>query len=327
VSNPDEPPPPPPGELTEAAVESQPYPSPPTTPVPVEPPLLPPAMDLQEAVGAPTTRREPEPDELEIVEKTWSRRTMAIVGGSLFVGIGIVALVFLGRANSDRYMLACSTDRVTPEQGRSFPPWGSRPLAGPEWKPIALPANAECREHEVDTIDALGKLYLDVLVDRASTALTGKNLLDPAAKNAPAPLDAIAEQLDQALLLARAPERRDQRKEIERLQGDVQYWRAMGRLRDANTALLEASKQFDAAASARPRHVTDAGEWAGFLRKLTDELHAGPSGTPASEPAAMPQSPTTNAPAGTALPVEPEGSATSPSAPIDAGVPSGGVLL
>jgi hypothetical protein len=217
---------------------------------------------------------------------------------------------------------------MTPEQGRGFPPWGSRPLTGPEWKPLALPTNAECTEHEVDNIDALGKLYLDVLVDRASTALTGKNLLDPAAKNAPAPLDAISAQLDQALLLARTPDRRDQRKEIERLQGDVQYWRATLRLRDANAALVEAAREFDAAATARPRHVTDAGEWAGFLRKLTDELHAGPGGTAAAEPTATPVSPTTtNAPAGTALPVEVEGSASQPPAPIDAGIPSGGVLL
>lgn len=345
MSDPDEPPGPP--EPTEAAAESQPYPSPPTMPAPMEsrpypsPPMmpgpaddsiLPPAADLQDAVGAPTRRR-PEPDlddhQPEDLDRKWNRRTMMIAGGSLFVGIGIVALIFLGRANADRYLLTCSTDRITPEQGRGFPPWGSRPLAGPEWKAVALPPNAECTEHEVDSEDALGKLYLDVLVDRASTALTGKNLLDPAGKAGPAPLDAIADQLNQALLLARAPERRDQRKEIERLQGDVQYWRAMIRLRDASAALVDASKQLDAAAAARPRHVTDAGEWAGFLRKLTDELHGGPAGAQAAATAtaAPPPMTTTTAPPGTALPVEPEGSAASPPPPVDAGLPSGGVLL
>jgi hypothetical protein len=308
VSEPEEPPPPP-AEPPPAAEET----------------ILPPAADLQEAVGAPTHRL-PEPEEPDDGEPAASRRTMAIAGGALFVGIGIVVLVFLGRANAERYMLACSTDRITPEQGRAFPPWGTHPMPGPEWKPIALPPNAECTPHETDSIDALGKLYLDVLVDRASTALTAKNLLDPATKNAPAPLDAISDELGQALLLARPPERRDQRKEIERLQGDVQYWRATIRLRDANAALLDAAKQFDAAAAARPRHVTDAGEWAGFLRKLTEELQAGPGGTPASAPVAAPATPPTTAPAGSALPVEPEGSASSP-APIDAGVPSGGVLL
>ena len=354
-SDPDEPPPPPPSvevspELTEAAVEappaeSLPYPSPPTMPAPMEsrpypsPPMmpapaddsiLPPAADLQDAVGAPTRRRRPEPEpEPDDIAPTSSRRTMAIAGASLFVGIGIVVLIFLGRANAERYLITCSTDRITPEQGRSFPPWGSHPLAGPEWKPVALPANAECTPHEVDSEGALGKLYLDVLVDHTSTALTGKNLLDAATKTGPAPLDAIADELNQALLLARAPERRDQRKEVERLQGDVEYWRATARLRDANAALVDAAKQFETAAAARPRHATDAGEWAGFLRKLTDELHAGPGGTPETpaEPGAAAPAPATTAPPGTALPVEPEGSASAPPAPIDAGVPSGGVLL
>jgi hypothetical protein len=302
------------GELTEASVEAP----------PAEEPILPPAADLQDAVGAPTKRR-PEPEE-EPDERQWSRRTMMIAGGALVAGIGIVALVFLGRANAQRYLITCSTTQVTPEQGRAFPPWGSRPLPGPEWKPLALPPNAECTEHETDDIVELERLYLGVLVDRASTALAGENLLDPATKTAPAPLDAASDQLTQALLLARSPQSRDQRKEVERLQGDVQYWRAMARLRDAHAALADAAKQFEAAAAARPRHVTDAGEWAGFLHKLVDELHAGPGGAAAPAPVAAPTAPAApSAPQGTALPVEPPPSEPPP--PVDAGIPSGGVLL
>jgi hypothetical protein len=127
-------------------VEALPYPNPlvesrphPTSPVPLSPsaaiqappvdePLLPASADLQDAVGAPANRHRDEPDE---VEKKWSRRTSVIAGATLIVGIGIVALVFLGRANAARYLLTCSTDHVTPEQGRAFPPWGTRPLAGP----------------------------------------------------------------------------------------------------------------------------------------------------------------------------------------------------
>jgi hypothetical protein len=301
--------------------------APPQAPVADEP-VLPAAVDLQEAVGAPIKRRldeaEAEP-ELEPGEQKWSRRTLAVAGGSLIVGIGVVALVFLGRANSDRYLITCSTTQVTPEQGRGFPPWGSRPLAGPGYKPIALPANAECTPHETDSLAELDRLFLDMLVDRASTTLSGSNLLEPGTKGMAAPLDAANDQLAQALLLARAPERRDQRKEVERLLGDVQYWRATARLRDATAALLDASKQFDAAAAARPRHVRDAADWAGFVRKLTDEVHAGPSGTAsAPQPTTIP---TTIAPPATALPVE--GSASLP-ASNDAGhssLPTGGVLL
>lgn len=287
--------------------------------------VLPAAADLQDAVGAPKRRRrEPEPplDPDDPVSPT-GRRTRVIAGLSLVAGIGVVALIFLGRANSDRYMVTCSTDRMTPEQGRSFPPWGTRPIPGPEWKPIALPANAECTEHETDSLAELEKLYLDKLVDRASTALTSKTLLDK--QGSAAPLDAVSDELTQALLLARSPERRDQRKEIERLQGDVTYWRATLRLRDAQAALLDAAKQFDAAAALRPRHVTDADAWATFARRLTDELHAGPNGT-APEAVAPTPTETPRAPLGSALPVEPT-EPSEPPPPVDAGVPTGGVLL
>ncbi|MBV8759231.1 MAG: hypothetical protein JO257_18225 [Deltaproteobacteria bacterium] len=287
--------------------------------------ILPPAADLQEAVGAPTRRRrDPEPvlDPDDPVPPK-NRRVQMIAALSLFGGLAIVALIFLGRANSDRYLLVCSTDRVTPEQGRSFPPWGSHPLAGPAWKPIALPANAECTERETDSLAELEKLYLDQLVDRASTTLTSKTLLDK--QGSGSSLDHVTDELTQALLLARSPERRDQRKEIERLQGDVTYWRATLRLRDAQAALIDAAKQFDAAAAQRPRHVTDADAWASYLRKLTDELHAGPNGEP-SAPASVPQSVEgPHAPAGSALPVEPPPSEAPP--PVDAGLPTGGVLL
>jgi hypothetical protein len=312
VSEPEQPPPPPSVEVSGELTEPAP---------PAEEPILPPAVDLQDAVGAPARRR-PEPEE-EPDEKQWSRRTMMLAGGALIAGIGIVARVFLGRANAQRYLITCSTTQVTPEQGRAFPPWGSHPLPGPEWKALALPPNAECTAHETDDIVELERLYLGVLVDRASTALAGENLLDAATKTAPAPLDVASEELTQALLLARSPQSRDQRKEVERLQGDVQYWRAMARLREANAALTDATKQFEAAATARPRHVTDAGEWAGFLHKLVDELHAGPAGAATPAPVAAPTE-TPSAPQGSALPV---GETPSAPPPVDAGIPSGGVLL
>jgi hypothetical protein len=331
----------PPAEALPA--EGLPYPSPPTH-VPGEPAstlsaaqavqpaapddsLLPATADLHEAVGAPTRkrRREPEAAPDDDLPRPRSRRVQVIAALSLVGGLGIVTLIFLGRANSERYLLTCSTDRVTPEQGRAFPPWGSRPMIGPEWKPIALPPNAECTERETDDIAQLEKLYLDVLLDRASTTLTGKALLDkPAGSGAQAPLDVVSAELTQALLLARPAERRDQRKEIERLMGDVTYWRATARLRDAAIALADAAKQFETAAAQRPRHVSDADAWAQFTRHVIDELHAGPGGAPAPIAPTSSAPVETHAPMGSALPVEPPASEAPPT--VDAGIPSGGVL-
>jgi hypothetical protein len=311
-------------------------------------PILPavePEAALAEAVGKPTRKRrrpvddrdnlDEEGEPLDPEAKRRSRRTIVIATLSILAGLSAAALVFLGRANAQRYLIACGSSRVTAEQGRGFPPWGSHPMAGPEWKAITLPSNAECKPRETDDETQLGAWYLELLMERATTTLTSRTLLDPvpAANGVPAsnPLDTVAEQLEQALLLARSPDRRDQRKEIERLQGDVDYWRASLRLRDASTVLADAAKQFDAAAAQRPRHVSDAAAWATFLRKLSDELRAGPNAQPTAQfPPVAVGSGAPPAPAGVALPVEPEssgaGSAAPPPAP-DAGVPSGGVLL
>ncbi|HEY6033496.1 MAG TPA: hypothetical protein VIV58_04530 [Kofleriaceae bacterium] len=314
--------------------------------VPGEEPLLPPELAtegaLHDAIGAPSAkarrraRTQPRGDgDDDDLAPPRSRRTMIIATTSIIVGLAIATLVFLGHANAQRYALACDATHAIPEQGRSFPPWGTRAMHGAEWAPITLPPNAECQPRETDDAGELGKWYLGLLIDRATATLTARDLLDTVGNQSAAnPLDAVAAQLDQALLLARDPDRRDQRKEIARLQGDVEYWRAAARLRDASAILLDAAKQFDTANQHHPRHATDAAAWSTFLHRLSDELRAGPSGMPspnavvAPTTAAAAESPPV--PVGTALPVEPEGSGAGSALPPptpDAGVPSGGVLL
>lgn len=287
-------------------------------------PVLASTVDIREAVGAPSKKAKPaEPDEPDAARR--SRRTMTIAALAIITGLIVATMIFLGRANSQRYLITCTTDQVRAEQGRAFPPWGSQLLGGAEYKPIALPANAECKALETDDIAELDRQYLSVLLERASTTLTAPQLDAPGK-----PLDVVERQLHQALLLTRAPERRDQRKEVERLLGDVQYWRASLRLRDASVALSDAAKQFDAAAAQRPRHVTDAAAWASFLKRLTEDIKAGPNGVPAvTAPMATttPTTTTSSAAPGTALPVEPEPDAQPPATTPDAGVPTGGVLL
>lgn len=325
-------------------------PEPAPTPIADSAPILPPAYDeaaLRDAVGvppqpAPRAKTEPNPygkvaegdEDFEPAGIRSRRRTIMVSAAATLVGLTIAAAVFLGRANASRYMLVCTADHVSPEQGRAFPPWGSHSLSGSEWRQLALPPNAECKPRETDDADELARWYLDMLVDRASTTLTAHDLLEHipgpgAAATATNPLDIASAELEQALLLARAPERRDQRKDIERLQGDVEYWRAAARARDAAAALVESAKQFEVAAAHRPRHVDDASAWATFARKVADELHAGPNGAPPALPA-IPGEPRAPAPPGVALPVEPPPAGSdnnAAAAPPDAGVPTGGVLL
>jgi len=315
-------------------------------PMSVEEPLLPAELAapgaLLDAVGASSAnarrRAKTEPrrddDDGDGLAPPRSKRTMIMASTSIIVGLGIATLVFLGHANAQRYVLFCDAARAFAEQGRSFPPWGTHALRGPEWAPVPLPANAECQPRETDDPAELSKWYLELLVDRANTTLTARDLLDNvggANNQAVNRLDVVSAQLDQALLLARDPDRRDQRKEITRLQGDVDYWRAAARLRDASAVLLDSAKQFESANQRHPRHATDAAAWSEFLHHLADELHAGPNGAvpiatgaPATNAAVTG---TTPVPVGTALPVEAEGSGSATPQPPDAGVPSGGVLL
>jgi hypothetical protein len=305
--------------------------------------------DLRDAVGArprlepkrrattaPAERFAGDEEDGEPPAKKRSRRTIVVSAASIVVGLSIAGLVFLGHANAQRYLLVCATDHVSAEQGRSFPPWGSRTMSGSEWKSIALPPNAECKPRETESLPELEQWYLEILQDRASTLLTARNLLETipakpqgAAPSPPTAIDIAAEELDQALLLTRAPERRKQRTEIERLIGDVEYWRAALELRNASATLVEAAKQFETAAAKPPRHASDAAAWGSFLRRHAEELRAGPTGIhTVSPPPAGDTRPTP--PVGTALPVEPpagsDASGTAQPGP-DAGVAPGGVLL
>jgi hypothetical protein len=259
-------------------------------------------------------------------DKPRSRKMIVVSILSLVVGLGIAALVFLGRANSASFYIACEPDRIIAQQGRSFPPWGESTLDGKQWTAIKIPPEAECISLETESENELSDQFRTALVKRASVLLTAKEVTKTDDANA---------LLEQALLHTRSNSdaSRNARVDIQRLLGDVAYWRAALKMRDASKALLEASKQFDAAAQQRPRHVTDASAWAEYVRKVVGELETGPAGAqttfPPTPPVGAGSGDRPPAPPGVALPVEPDkGSASeAPSAPPDAGVSTGGVLL
>ncbi len=288
---------------------------------------------LREAVGArpatPTrtsTRFDDDsdsPDDDGLPGRPRNRKLIVIAGGSLVVGLGIAAMIFLGYQNSGWFYLRCEADRVLAEEGRTFPPWGSEALEDKAWRPIKIPPEAECAPLETESYPKLVEQFRTILVKRATVLLTAKEVTKA---------DEAAALLDQALLHARSNSdaARNARVEIQRLLGDVVYWRASLKMRDAAKALVEAAKQFDAAALQRPRHVSDAAAWADYVRKLVAELEAGPTGSSQTAfPPAPPVSDRPAAPPGVALPVEPGSSAVEQpdTAPPDAGVPTGGVLL
>lgn len=313
--------------------DERPEPEAPEAPAPeaAEPPLLPATYDeneLRDAVGAtqpadaPAPAPVPAPDDEE--DKPRSRKSVIVGALSLVVGGGIAACAVLGHINSARLTIACESNRMVVERGRAFPPWGTRTLGGDAWKPLAIPPEAECHPRATEDVTELAGWYGKALVEQATSLLTAREVTK---------VDDAAALLDQALLVTRSlatdAERTNARKEIDRLQGDVGYWRASAKLRAASDALAAAAKEFDVAAGQRPAHVTDAEAWAALARKLVDELKAGPAGAQVMFPP-LPPTDHPAAPPGVALPVEPAaetGSAAEAPPPPDAGVPSGGVLL
>jgi hypothetical protein len=284
----------------------------------------------------------------------WPRRPrrlkrIAVVVISGATALAIATLALLGTLNRDRYVLTCEAVRAVPQQGRGFPPWGTRPLEGDGWKPLKIAPETRCQPHETEDVLSLERRYLAMILEQANGLLTADEVTQ---------LDDAEALLQQALLLSRPPaqepqnlatERAERRKEVEHLRGDVAYWRAAARVRDAAAALTEAAKQFESAAAQQPRHVSDAPTWAAYASKLAQQLQAGPAGAalaasagalaapaPAAADAPVPaEADPTMAPAGVALPVEPDADSAAESppaggpaaAPPDAGVPAGGVLL
>jgi hypothetical protein len=286
-----------------------------------------PVEDLKTAVGViedktPAAKHDDDHDD---EPKPVKRKRRGFLAGFLaLAAIAIGVLVLLGHLNADRYLLTCEPDKVIAQHGRGFPPWGTRDLTGAEWAAISIPADAECTPRETDSQDELAGWYLDLLVERADKALLAHD---------PMQAEVASAQLQQALLLARSPDRRDARHKIEHMLGDVDYWRATAKISYARSQLLDAAKQFDTAGAAVPSHANDAAKQAAYARRIADQLLLAGSGAGSTLTPAGPapeQAPQTPAPMGTALPVEPtrvQGDPLPMPASSSPPVSTGGVLL
>jgi hypothetical protein len=313
-------------------------PRPPTVSAPdPAPPASPEAADdeLRDAIAAP--RRGDRVDDLDAPDAgigraprgAWKRRAWGLVASLAFVGAVIGAVLIAGRINAGRYTLRCTADKIVAERGRRLPPWGTVPVTGPGWKPINIPPEAECVDRRTTRRSELEDWYLAAALDRVTAHLTPRDASGVVA----ADVDAADALLAQALLLTRAPERRDQRADLERLLGDVAYWRAVAKVRAAADNLDAAARAFSDAAAQRPRHAADAAAWAERARRTARALRAG-ADEPLRAPTAEAVPPGTPTPVGPAAPAAPPVSGpplppelAQPPAPPPAAAPAGGVLL
>jgi hypothetical protein len=206
-------------------------------------------------------KRSPPPDEAN------KRKLAAWMIAALLIGLTITVLSVLGSLHAKQWSLHCTATEMVAQRGRAFPPWGMLSVADPDLRAIQIDADSECNPRQANDRQQLEDWFVTALSEQATLRLARRKGDD---------VDTSFAQLQQALLLTRTAERRDTRKEIERLLGDVDYWRASARLQTTTDELLQAAAQFDAAAQKRPRHVTDASSWAGHVRRLVERLRAGP---------------------------------------------------
>ena len=272
-----------------------------------EPPPERPRVSLTEAVGVEAL---PEPPRR-------SRRRVFLAVALIVLAIGLGVGGVLSYFNHQRLYLACGDQDVRAERGRWFL-WGRAPLEGERWKSFELPG--VCDSREVDSMSELESAFLELLVTRASALLAAENP-DP---------ETTEGLLEQGLSLARAPEHKPQRAELERLRGDVEYWRGRAEITGAIERLKSARQHYDEAVKIGPRHAGDADRWVSFIDRLLERVGAGPGGTIKEDEVEAPgidrDEPTVDAaPPATPVVIPDAGPDRGPEP--DAGVPRGGVLL
>lgn len=235
---------------------------------------------------------------------------LAAIALLCFIGAGGV----LSYLNSRQLYLVCGDQDVRAERG-SFFPWGRTAMEGERWKPFKLPG--ACESRELDSELELETAMLELLVARASALL---------AAEAPE-LEEGEELIEQGLALARAPEHKASRTELERLRGDIEYWRGRADITAAVERLRSARAHLDEAIKIGPRHANDADKWLPFIDRLVERAGSGPGAPIEADtgPIDLVESPSDGAPLATPVLIPDAGPATAPAR--DAGVPAGGVLL
>ena len=293
-----------------------------------------PTADLDEIVGVDKQQQAAAQNKFKLEGRA---KLYAILGAGFSVFLGVV--IFLSWLNSRDYYLTCGAVEVVAQRGSKFP-WGKTDVGGDEFAAINITPGSECESKTFKTLAELREAFAAVLLQEASARLTTGVSED---------IDQAEAQLQQALLLARSvPSKRGA---IESLQGDVEYWRAANEVTTAIEQLDGAAGRFKAASDKKPRHKTDASQWAGYTSGVAQDLRRGPpelrhdidvgpdapphfAGTdtaPAPVRVDEPRVPTQTddgdkPPMGVALPPMSDTGPVVPGTP-DAGLPTGGVLL
>jgi hypothetical protein len=247
------------------------------------------------------------------------------IWGWLLAGVAVLGLLFLlaDLRNRNRFTIVCNAHKVELHQGRRFPwPFGLEPIGGPEYAPVAIPAEADCRKRSFGSEEEAAKAFLDLILAQVRGALA-----NPGASN----LKQARAQLAQAMLLTRTY--RARRKEAKGMLADLSYREGRASLARAENELRIALARFQEAQKLESSRFEDLDDWISHLESLLRTISPSPfSGgggvlsTP--PPAAGSRLPPSSQPR---LPPPPAGDDRNrlPPPPSDAGPPTtgGGILM
>ena len=258
------------------------------------------------------------PTEAAARPKHWGLPTW---GWVILIGTALSALLLvLDLRNRDRYLLVCKAKKVELHKGRTFPwPFGHEVIGGPEYKPIVIPAEADCRDRVFHNQEEAELAFLDYLLAQVRDALANPGTAD---------LSKARAKVRQALLISRT--HRSRRKEAQKMLAELSYRAGRAGLERAENELRKSLAYFQEAQKLNADKFEDLDDWISHLEELLRNVSPSP-GTTITRPALPPGfgsgAPSVSRPplpGLSPLPTQPPASA--PSSP-DAGSPQGGGIL
>lgn len=242
-------------------------------------------------------------------------------GWVILVGTALSALLLvLDLRNRDRYLLVCKAKKVELHKGRTFPwPFGHEVIGGPEYRPIEIPAEADCRDRVFHSQEEAELAFLDYLLAQVRDALANPGTAD---------LGKARSKVRQALVISRT--HRSRRKEAQKMLAELSYRAGRAGLDRAENELRKSLAYFQEAQKLNADKFEDLDDWISHLEELLRNVSPSP-GSAITRPALPPGFGSGTPPASrpplpglSPLPAQPPASA--PSSP-DAGPPQGGGIL
>jgi hypothetical protein len=222
--------------------------------------------------------------------------------------------------NRNRYLMVCKAAKVELHKGRTFPwPFGHENVGGAEFRPVAIPAETDCRTRVFYSQEEAELGFLDFILGQVREALD---------KPGSANLAQAREQVLQAMLLTRT--HRARRSETQKLLAELAYREGRAGLARIENELRTALARFQEAQKLDGERWEDLDDWIAHLEDLLRTVSPSPGGTPFRPTGRLPQGmpqPLPSLPGSSPPPTPPASSPVSPE--TDAGAPQtgGGILM